>query len=234
MNCLSTPHTENTLELKGVSKSFGAVSVLRKVSLQFSAGEKVLLLGANGAGKSTLLRIISGLSRADSGTVMLSRQGRIAFFSHHLFLYPRLTIQENLALFASLHGSALDTTEVIASWGLKEASSTVVSSLSKGNQARVALARTFLVPAPVILLDEPTSNLDERGSAQLLAAIESKGACGGAPSVVIVATHDLHRLGGWANRIIVMANGTVLSDSGVGASRETLEHVIQTYRESNR
>jgi ABC-type multidrug transport system ATPase subunit len=204
------------------------------VSLQFLAGERVLLLGANGAGKSTLLRTISGLSRADAGTITRSRSGRVSFFSHHLFLYPRLSVQENLALFASLHGGGVDVAKALAAWGLEGSSSAIVASLSKGNQARAALARAFLVPAPVVLLDEPTSNLDERGAAQLLAAIDSKSSCGGTPSVVIIATHDLHRLGEWASRIIVMANGSVLSDSGAGASRESLEQTIQAYRESNR
>jgi ABC-type multidrug transport system ATPase subunit len=234
MNCPSTLHTEHILELTGVSKSFGGAPVLRRISLQFSAGERVLLLGANGAGKSTLMRIISSLSRPDAGKIKLTRAGRVSFFSHQLFLYPRLTVMENLALFSSLQGANVKLPELLADWGLEQSAATVVASLSKGNQARVALARTFLVPAPVFLLDEPTSNLDERGATQLLSSIKSKGSSGDNSSVVVVATHDIHRLGAWANRIIVLANGAVLADSGVQASSELLSQTIQVYRESNR
>lgn len=234
MNCKSTPHTEHILNLGGVSKSFGAIPVLRRISLGFSAAERVLLLGANGAGKSTLLRVISGIARADAGTITLAAPGRVSFFSHHLFLYPRLSVRENLSLFASLHGGGIDVTAAIAAWGLEASSSCIVANLSKGNQARVALARTFLAPAPAILLDEPTSNLDERGAAQLISAIDSKSSYNGTPSVVIIATHDLHRLGEWANRIVVMESGSVRSDSGAFASGEALAQTIQIYRESNR
>jgi ABC-type multidrug transport system ATPase subunit len=202
--------------------------------LYFAEGERVLLLGANGAGKSTLLRIVAGLTRPDSGSISLRVSGRISLFSHHLFLYPRLTVQENLSLFAALQEDSLPLSQSLEAWGLSAHASTPVSALSKGNQARVALARASLVPSPVLLLDEPTSNLDERGASQLRAVVDGlKTDRGGAP-IVIVATHDLHRLGDFASRVVVMHQGAVIADSGPHAGKEALHGILQVYRESNR
>lgn len=222
------------LELTKVSKSFGSQPVLQSLSLSFQMGEVVLLLGANGAGKSTLLRIIAGLARADSGKVVAASSGRVSFCSHQLFLYPRLTVSENLSLFSSLSGASVITGEVLARWGLEKFHSTAVASLSKGNQARVALARACLAPTPVLLLDEPTSNLDERGAGLVRAAIEESRDTQGRKSLVILATHDLHRMEDLASRVVVLSQGRVLADSGAHSAREEISRVVNLYRETNR
>ncbi len=220
------------LEVKDVSKTFGALSVLKRLSLACGPGEVALLVGANGAGKSTLLRIVAGLARPDSGTVVRSTD-RIGFLSHHLFLYGRLSVKENLELFASVRGMALSK-ELVDRLELSNVMDRPVCELSKGMQARVGIARAFLGHPDVVLLDEPTSNLDEKGTALLLAEIQRRQFETDGRVRFLIATHDLHRMASIANRVAVLSDGMVHSDSGPGASRETIADALERYREVNR
>jgi len=220
------------LEVKDVTKTFGALPVLKRLSLSCGPGEVALLVGANGAGKSTLLRIVAGLARPDSGTVVRSTD-RIGFLSHHLFLYGRLSVRENLELFASVLGMALSQ-ELVDRLELSKVIDRPLSELSKGMQARVGIARAFLGHPDVVLLDEPTSNLDEKGTAFLLAEIQRRQFETDGRSTFLIATHDLHRMASIANRVVVLSDGVVFSDSGPAASRETIVHTIERYREVNR
>ena len=220
------------IEVKDVTKTFGSLSVLKRLSLSCASGEVTLLVGANGAGKSTLLRVIAGLSRPDSGEVTRSSQ-RIGFLSHHLFLYGRLTVRENLTLFTSVQdGDEVDA--LVERLELAKVVERPVAELSKGMQARVGIARAFIARPDVVLLDEPTSNLDEKGAALLLSEIERRRADSNGRMTVILATHDLHRVASIASRVVVLADGAVTADSGSHASRERVAHVLDRYREVNR
>ncbi len=220
------------LEVKDVTKTFGSLSVLKRLSLSCCSGEVVLLVGANGAGKSTLLRAIAGLSRPDSGSVIRDT-ARIGFLSHHLFLYGRLSVRENIKLFASAQGAS-EWNALVSRLELSKVIDRPVAELSKGMQARVGIARAFLGSPELILLDEPTSNLDEKGTSLLLGEIERRRSEANARSTFLIATHDLHRMAAIATRVIVLADGNVVADSGAGASRETIAHVLDRYREVNR
>jgi ABC-type multidrug transport system ATPase subunit len=224
---------EPSLGVQGVQKTFGHAPVLRQLSLSFGPGECVLLLGANGAGKSTLLRLLAGLSSADKGRVFNSFPGRIGFLSHHLFLYGRLTVRENLELFSKLSGRSR-VEYALARWGLESYASALVSELSKGNQSRVALARTFMGDPFVLLLDEPSSHLDDRGIQLLAEGLREVHAAQSGSSLTILATHDIHRLASLATRVIALARGQVLADSGPNAASSELQRIIDLYRESNR
>jgi ABC-type multidrug transport system ATPase subunit len=220
------------LEVKDVTKTFGSLSVLKRLSLSCGSGEVVLLVGANGAGKSTLLRAIAGLSRPDSGSVTRDTT-RIGFLSHHLFLYGRLSVRENIRLFASVQGAS-EWSDVVSRLELSRVVDRPLAELSKGMQARVGIARAFLGSPELILLDEPTSNLDEKGTSLLLGEIERQRSEPNARSTFLIATHDLHRMASIATRVVVLADGNVVADSGAGASRETISHVLDRYREVNR
>ena len=220
------------LEVKDVTKTFGELSVLKRLSLSCGPGDVTLLVGANGAGKSTLLRIIAGLSRPDSGSLVRSTD-RLGFLSHHLFLYGKLSVRENVRLFASV-GGVPRSEQLIERLELSDVVDRPLAELSKGMQARVGIARAFLGQPELVLLDEPTSNLDEKGTALLLAEIqrrqfETDGRC-----VTLIATHDLHRMASIATRVVVLADGKVFADSGSGASVETIAQVLDRYREVNR
>lgn len=223
---------EPLVVLRDVSKTFGSLRVLNRVSLSFSSGEVVLLLGANGAGKSTLLRVIAGLARHERGEVTRQSGVSVGLMSHHLMLYNRLTAQENLSLFCKVSGVSRDSVgAAIREWGLSEAVNTPIGELSRGNQARVGLARTFLTSPAIRLLDEPSSNLDERGVELLKNAVQSSR---GADAVTIVATHDLHRLRDVATRVVVMNRGEIVADSGAGSPTGEVDRMVALYRESNR
>ena len=220
------------LEVKDVTKTFGSLSVLKRLSLSCGSGEVVLLVGANGAGKSTLLRAVAGLVFPDSGSV-LRGTSRIGFLSHHLFLYGRLSVRENIKLFASVQGAS-EWNDVVSRLELSKVVDRPLSELSKGMQARVGIARTFLGSPELILLDEPTSNLDERGTSLLLGEIDRRRSESQSPITFLIATHDLHRMVSIATRVVVLADGNVVADSGAGASRDTISGVLDRYREVNR
>ncbi len=223
---------EPSFGVQGVQKTLGHTPVLRQISLSFGPGECVLLLGANGAGKSTLLRLLAGLSHADKGRVLNSFPGRIGFLSHHLFLYGRLTVRENLELFSAISG-VVRVEELLSHWGLEPHAHTLVSNLSKGNQARAALARAFIGEPPVLLLDEPSSHLDDRGIQLLVDCVRAR-VVQASSALSVIATHDIHRLGSLATRVVGLARGQVLADSGPNAPSHELQRVIDLYRESNR
>lgn len=220
------------LEVRDVTKTFGSQQVLKRLTLSCAPGETVLLVGANGAGKSTLLRVMAGLSRPDSGSVVRN-SGNVGFLSHHLFLYGRLSVRENLTLFASVAGG-VDSNEMVERLELSKVLDRPVSELSKGTQARVGIARAFLAQPDVVLLDEPTSNLDEKGTALLLNEVERARSTTKGALTCVLATHDLHRVSSIASRVVVLSNGQVVADSGPHASREGVASALERYREVNR
>jgi ABC-type multidrug transport system ATPase subunit len=220
------------VEADQLSKSFGDNRVIEKLSLSIFPSETLLLLGSNGAGKSTLLRIISGLSNPDSGKIHVSRGVRVDFVGTGLQVYPRLSVAENLKLFSELLVASRDYRLEMLEWGLDRFANMPVMSLSKGTQWRVALARTFLSPPNLLLLDEPTSNLDD-SSVDILTqktqtlAKEGKGA-------VIIASHDIARLQKSASRILLLDRGRIRSDSGSTGDAECIQWHIDEYRRGNR
>ena len=220
------------IEVRDVTKTFGSLSVLKRLSLSCAPGEVTLLVGANGAGKSTLLRVMAGLARPDKGTVV-RESSRIGFLSHHLFLYGRLSVRENLQLFGGVQDSN-DVEGLVERLELSKVVDRPVSELSKGMQARVGIARAFISQPELVLLDEPTSNLDEKGTALLVSEIKRRLDDSNWRAAIIIATHDLHRIASIASRVVVLADGGVAADSGPNATQDQVTHVLDRYREVNR
>ncbi len=230
-SCAVMGSATEVLTLRDVSKRYGTHSVLNKLSLSFQPGEVVLLLGANGAGKTTFLRVVGGLSRPSVGTVLRPLSWRIGVAAHHSFLYGRLTLFENIRMYAALLGvGSRERDELVNRWGLSDFVRTPVSELSKGTTAKASLVRAFLGDPEVLLCDEPSSNLDERGVTvlreELVKHMQRR--------VTIVATHDVARLQEVANRILVLERGVCVADSGPGASPGLLSELVQRYHEGNR
>jgi heme exporter protein A len=222
---------EEVLSASGITKRFGKQRVLHSVSLSFVPGEVVLLVGANGAGKSTFLRILAGLARPDEGVVAKPDGWRVGLAAHHTLLYGKLSVQENLELYASIIGvSSEAVSDRAARWGLQEFLATPVSELSKGTASKVSLVRSLMGGPQVLLLDEPSSNLDERSTRVLQEAIRDQALHG----VCIVATHDIFRLHESATRIIVFERGECVADTGSYASEAARAEVIRRYHEANR
>lgn len=174
------------LELVDVSRRFSAHRwVLRKVSLQVQAGERVVLIGESGVGKSTLLNLCAGLDAADEGEIRLAgnrlqglddnalaaiRRRSLGFVFQAFHLIPHLHLWQNVALPLLLIGTDEASARAAASAmlgevGLGDRAGSLPGELSGGEQQRVALARALVHRPALILADEPTGNLDPQTAA---------------------------------------------------------------------
>jgi ATP-binding cassette subfamily C protein CydD len=205
------------VHLDDVSFSYGeGLEVLDSVSLRVESGEVVALVGASGVGKSTLARLVAGLLRPDSGSVDVG--GRVAMVSQQPFLFHG-TLRENLRLAnplatddemtaalaaADLGGLVADRGEgldlQVGERGLK---------LSGGEAQRLTIARMLLTDAPIVVLDEPTSNVDIESEARLRLALDRLTT----GKTVILIAHRRSTLAG-VDRIVAVGGGTVMETTG--------------------
>ncbi|MBR0662360.1 heme ABC exporter ATP-binding protein CcmA [Roseomonas oryzicola] len=172
----------------------GERAVFAGLDVSLAQGSALLLTGANGAGKSTLLRILAGLLRPAEGAVLWQGEDiaadpaaharRLRYLSHQDALKPALTVAENLAFFAALWGGAV--AGALDAVGLAPLADLPARVLSSGQRRRLALARLALAPAPLWLLDEPTTGLDAASVERLRPLLAAHRAAGG---IVIAATH---------------------------------------------
>lgn len=207
--------------LRQVSKTFNDFTAVRHVDLQLRAGECVGLAGHNGAGKSTIIKLILGLIRASQGEVLLfgknmsSKEGsearrQIGYLPETVALHPSLTAYETLAFYAELKGvSPSQNKALLERVGIEQAAHRRVGTYSKGMRQRLALAQALLGDPKVLLLDEPTTGLDPASRQmfyQIIAELKEQGA------TILLSTHALAELNGYADRIVVMKNGVKLAD----------------------
>ncbi len=210
-----------SLEVRGLKKSFAFKPVLRSVTLDVSAGERVALLGANGAGKTTLLRILAMLSRPTAGTVCLNgldsernaQQVRrlVGFVAHSPYLYDELTALENLLFFGKMY-SVQDakerTRQLLRRVGLEKRANERVHTLSRGQVQRLSLARALLHSPQLLLLDEPDTGLDAEGNELLAELLSEHIGQGGA---VLFTTHQLERALTMSETILILDGGRIVS-----------------------
>ncbi len=221
----AAPETDAAvIEARGVVKRFGEREALRGVSFEARRGELLAVIGPNGAGKTTLLSILAGILRADAGEI--SRPpGEIGWVPQHAALYRRLTVAENLRLFA--HLEKLDDTDaavaaMLDQTGLGERRDDQVGTLSGGNQQRVNIAIGLLTRPDVLLLDEPSAGLDPRQRERLWEFVLDLA---GAGTTVIFSSHNIQEAERYGGRLLVMADGEGLFD---GTSRELHEAVPES------
>src|SRR4051794_39468366 len=159
------------IELEGLTRRYGDREALADISLSLEAGRTLVVFGPNGAGKTTLLRVLATLLRPHSGTArVLGRElpgegwavrGRVGFLGHAPLLYRDLTARENLRFHARLHGVGAERIEeLLAQVGLERRADDPVHTYSRGMVQRAAVARAVLHDPELLLLDEPTANLD--------------------------------------------------------------------------
>ena len=197
------------IEATGLVKRYGTREALRGVSVAATEGERVAVIGPNGAGKTTLLSILAGIQRPDEGTVS-GPPGRAGWVPQQAALYGKLTVAENLRLFARLERCAdveAAVDRMLAQTGLADRADDQVSVLSGGNRQRVNIAIGLLAEPAVLLLDEPSSALDPRQRERLwefLLALEAQG------TAIVYATHDVQEAERHADRVVVLADGELL------------------------
>jgi len=214
------------IEVRAVTRRFGATLALRQVSSQFQAGTLTFLEGPNGAGKSTLLAIIGTVLRPTSGSVWYEPLGEdqelarrhIGWVAHDSHCYRELSGRRNIELVGQIHGVQQQREQVervIARVGAEAFADRPVGTLSRGQRQRIALARALVHQPGVLLLDEPWTGLDFASVERLEAVIREEVARG---SLVIAVTHGAgtaERLG--ARRLRIEA-GRVVADAQAGAT----------------
>jgi len=209
------------LEPHGLVKLYGEREALRGVSFDAQAGELVAIIGPNGAGKTTLLSILAGIVRPDGGAVR-APEGGVGWVPQQAALYRRLTVEENLLLFARLEGHGdprASATEMLELAGLAERREEIVARLSGGNQQRINIAIGLLSRPLVLLLDEPSVGLDPRQRARLWEFVSGL-ADGG--TTVIFSTHDIQEAERYGQRVLVLADGESLFDGSAEELREVV------------
>lgn len=210
------------IELNKVSKSYQQRQVLSDITLQIHQGEKIALIGASGAGKTTLLNLLLGFESATEGMIWLNGQTlnrdnatqAIAYVGQNAYIFYG-TIADNIALAnpnastQQIEAAALAAGVTEFSDNLKDGLQTLVGErgygLSGGQVQRIAVARAFLKNAEIILLDEPTANLDKLTKTRLLAVINELFK----DKTVIIASHDTEVIEGM-DRQIVLQHGCML------------------------
>ncbi|HEX6390955.1 MAG TPA: ABC transporter ATP-binding protein [Solirubrobacteraceae bacterium] len=204
------------MRAEGIVKRYGAREALRGVSFDVAAGEKLAVIGPNGAGKTTLLQILAGALAPTSGTVSLDA-GDVGWVPQHPALYSKLSVAENLRLFARLERVAdVERTveRMLEQTDLRGRAGDEVSRLSGGNRQRVNIALGLLAEPAVLLLDEPSASLDPRQRDRLWQFLAALG------TTVLFSTHDVGEAERHADRLLVLADGELLF-TGTPAELET-------------
>jgi ABC-2 type transport system ATP-binding protein len=208
--------SEPVLRVEGLGKRYGSRQALHDVSFAAHAGEMLAVIGANGAGKTTLLSILAGVQPPSAGTV--SRQsGEIGWVPQRPALYSKLSVAENLRLFARLEGLADPEAAVVRmleQTGLSDRADERVERLSGGTRQRVNVALGLLAEPPVILLDEPSSALDPAQRERLWLLVCALAAQG---TSVVYSTHIVAEAERYAQRVVVLDEGRLLFDGAPAA-----------------
>ncbi len=210
------------LSAHDLTKRYGRREALRDVSLAAGRGELVAVIGPNGAGKTTLLSILAGIQKPDQGGVNL-QPSQIGWVPQQAALYGKLTVAENLRLFARLEKSPDADGEVermLDLTGLRERADDQVGVLSGGNRQRVNIALGLLGRQPVLLLDEPTAALDPRQRERVWEFVLSLAEGG---TAVVYATHDIGEVERHAHRVLVLADGELIFTGAPGQLATAVE-----------
>lgn len=198
----------NLLTIENMSKSYTDRMLFDNVSLGINEGDKIGVIGINGTGKSTLLKIIAGLEDADSGTVTKGKKVRIGYLPQTPEFDDKLTILQNVIHnqkaeeeYRNLEGEA---TAMLIKLGIADVNGSA-TVLSGGQKKRVALVRTLLTPADILVLDEPTNHLDSEMAEWLEDyLVKYRGA-------FVMVTHDRYFLDKVTNRMIELDKSQIYS-----------------------
>ncbi|OJX38066.1 MAG: hypothetical protein BGO78_08520 [Chloroflexi bacterium 44-23] len=223
--------------VSNVSKTYGNIRALDSVSLNIQKGEIVGILGPNGAGKTTLIKIITGYLQPDSGTVMVEDQDiinnveiiqkRIGYLPENAPLYPELIVQEYLQMMCDLRQippeNQLESIRAaVRAVKIEDVLTRKIGQLSKGMRQRVGLAQAIIHKPEILILDEPTVGLDPTQIVEIRQLIKriSKH------STVLFSTHILSEVEAVCDRVIIIMNGKIKTDSSLEAISNTNNAIL--------
>lgn len=212
------------VEVKNLTKRYGANLAIDDVSFEIEEGSIVGFLGPNGAGKSTTMNIITGYLSASNGSVTIdgldtleepsAAKKKIGYLPEQPPLYLDMTVREYLNFMYELKGVSLPRekhiTEICKLTKIEEVYKRLIGNLSKGYRQRVGIAQALLGNPPVLILDEPTVGLDPKQIIEIRNLITSLGR----NHTVILSSHILSEVQAVCQRIIVINRGKIVADGG--------------------
>ena len=197
-------------EMKHIKKSFGALDVLRDISLEVDEGEVLSIIGPSGSGKSTLLRCATGLETQDGGEII--KNGKIGLVFQNFNLFPHFSVIKNITD-APIKVQKRDKKEVYAQarellkkMGLSDKENYYPYQLSGGQQQRVSIARALCMNPDILFFDEPTSALDPELTGEILKVIKDLAA---EHITMVIVTHEMSFARDISDRIIFMDDGLI-------------------------
>jgi ABC-2 type transport system ATP-binding protein len=229
------------LELRGLSKRYGAKTALEDVSFSVAAGQMFGFVGPNGAGKTTTMRIILGVLAPDEGEVRwrgaaigAEERRRIGYMPEERGLYPKMRVRDQLVYMAELHGVEPDAAAASAERWMRRLeiggrAEDPVEALSLGNQQRVQLAVALVHEPDLLILDEPFSGLDPDGVDALGGALQEEIEARGVP--VVFSSHQLELVERLCDSVAIIAAGRIALTGRVAELEGSL---ADAFREATR
>lgn len=222
------------ITLQNIRFAYGKRTILDDISLDFAPGSFSVIAGESGSGKSTLLYILGGFLKPDSGKYLFNgkpvylrlgefglgrfRKNNIGFLFQDFRLLPFLTVEQNIRFPSLFSGAALDKarlTERMQRLGIAHRAKAYPNSISGGEAQRTALARALLMDPPVLLLDEPTGNLDSATEVAIVSLLEDLRAEG----LTLVCVSHSEYIMKRADRVLRLSNGR-LSETRKAAQKK--------------
>ncbi|WP_115862455.1 ABC transporter ATP-binding protein [Halorussus litoreus] len=200
------------VEVEGLSHAFGDVDVFSDLSFSLEAGSVTALVGPNGSGKTTLLRAVLGLLEPDEGRVTLTGVGptdrRVGYLPQRPQFRPTFTVAETLQFYADLLDREVDVPGIVDRVGLSGASDRRVDALSGGMTRLLGIGQAVLGDPPLVVLDEPTGDLDPRMTEYIF---ELVGELADDGMAVLLATHNLAGAEA-ADSVLLLDHGDVVAE----------------------
>ena len=198
----------HALTLESVSLSRGGHPLFSGITLTVKSGDLVWIGGDNGIGKSSLLRLMTGLSRADTGKISWTRSSApctandiIAYQGHQDAFKPAFSAKEALEFWADIMDKPANPARLLSSVGLAGRADVPCGQLSAGQKRRLSLARLILSQKPIWIMDEPTAAMDSGGVALIHGLISGHVARGGS---AVIASHQIPRIAGVRTRQLIL------------------------------
>ena len=223
------------LKCEGIKKVYGTgnnrVAALQKVDLSVEKGEFVAIVGASGSGKSTLLHILGSVDKPTEGKVIIEgtdistlnqtgaaifRRRRVGLVYQFYNLIPTLTIRKNILMPLLLDKKKPNQKyfeQVVSSLGIADKLESLPNQLSGGQQQRAAIARSLIYRPALLLADEPTGNLDQKNSREIIDMLKLSNR--NLKQTILLITHD-EKIALEADRIVTIEDGQIISDEKKG------------------